>query len=149
MFMSKKHKKTAWVSKTRIIEKPWGEERVWSGFTGVHGKSLFIRSGHKTSLKYNTSKNETLFLRQGSAIAIFGNEYSISDPNIDNRIEEQQMEEGDVLHVQSACPYRLIAIEDCEFIEIGDSLTSSAVRIEDDYGRCDTDDNTYEGKNDN
>ena len=139
MFMSKKHKKTAWVSTTTIAEKPWGEERVWSGFTGVHGKSLFIMSGHKTSFKYNTAKNETLFLRRGSAVAIFGNEYSISDPGIDNPIEERQMEEGDVLHVQSGCPYRLIALEDCEFIEVGDSLNSTAIRIEDDYGRCDPD----------
>ena len=49
------------------------------------------------------------------------------------------MEEGDVLHVQSGCPYRLIALEDCEFIEVGDSLNSTAIRIEDDYGRCDPD----------
>jgi len=137
MFMSKKHKKTAWVSKTRIIEKPWGEERTWSGFTGVHGKSLFIRAGHKTSFKYNTAKNETLFLRRGQAMAIFGNEYSVVEPGGDNPIEERQMKEGDVLHVQSGCPYRLIALEDCEFIEVGDCLSSTVVRLEDDYGRCD------------
>jgi len=136
MFMSKKHKKTAWVSQTKTIEKPWGQERVWSGFTGVHGKTLFIKAGHKTSFKYNTTKNETLFLRKGTAIAIFGNEYAISEPGIDNPIEERQMEEGDVLHVQSCCPYRLIAIEDCEFIEVGNNLNSMAVRFEDDYGRC-------------
>ena len=51
MFMSRKHKKTAWVSKTRTIEKPWGKERVWSGFTGVHGKTLFIKAGSRTSFK--------------------------------------------------------------------------------------------------
>ena len=144
MFMSKKHKKTAWVSTTRITKKPWGEERVWSGFTGVHGKTLFIRSGHKTSFKYNNSKNETLFLRKGSAIAIFGNEYSIREPGPANPILEQNMKEGDVLHVQSGCPYRLVALEDCEFIEVGDSLSSRAIRIEDDYGRCEPKEDTLE-----
>ena len=146
MFMSRKHKKTAWVSKTRTIEKPWGKERVWSGFTGVHGKTLFIKAGSRTSFKYNTSKNETLFLRAGKATAVFGNEYSISDPGFDNPIQEEVMTEGDVLHVQSGCPYRLVAIEDCEFIEIGDCLSSRAVRIEDDYGRCDADDQDAEEK---
>ena len=138
MFMSKKHKKTAWVSSTRKIQKPWGEERVWSGFTGVHGKTLFIMAGHKTSFKYNTTKNETLFLRKGNALAIFGIEYSLREPGYDNPIEEKMMSEGDVLHVQSCCPYRLVAIDDCEFIEVGDNLSSTSVRIEDDYGRCDT-----------
>jgi len=138
MFMSKKHKKSAWTSTSRVTKKPWGEERVWSGFTGVHGKSLFIMSGHKTSFKYNTSKNETLFLRKGRVTAIFGNEFSISEPGLANPIEEKIMEAGDVLHVQSGCPYRLIALEDCELIEVGDSLNSRAVRIEDDYGRCES-----------
>ncbi len=104
MFMSKKHKKTAWVSRTRTTQKPWGQERVWSGFTGVHGKTLFIRAGHKTSFKYNTTKNETLFLRKGRATAVFGNEYSIREPHQDNAIKEQVMEEGDVLNVQGNWP---------------------------------------------
>jgi mannose-6-phosphate isomerase-like protein (cupin superfamily) len=137
MFMSRKHKKSAWVTKSNTVEKPWGHEVVWSGFTGIHAKTLHIKAGCRTSFKYNTQKNETLFLRKGSALATFGNEYSLSDPGPENPIEEREMKEGDVLHVQSCCPYRIEAIEDCEIIEVGNSLTSLSVRIEDDFGRCD------------
>ena len=136
MLMSRKHKKTAWVSKGNTVEKPWGHEIVWSGFTGVHGKTLYIRKGERTSFKYNTQKNETLFLLKGKALATFGNEYSLTEPGPSNPIEQKEMTEGDVLHVQSGCPYRIEAIEDCEIVEVGDSLRSNSVRVEDDYGRC-------------
>jgi hypothetical protein len=134
--MSRKHKKTAWVGKGNSVEKPWGHEVIWSGFTGVHGKTLYIRKGCKTSFKYNTQKNETLFLVRGRAMATFGNEYSLKEPGLDNPIEQREMNEGAVLHVQSGCPYRIEALEDCEIVEVGDNLRSECVRIEDDYGRC-------------
>ena len=137
MFMSRKHKKTAWVTKGTSVEKPWGQEIAWSGFTGVHGKTLLINAGFRTSFKYNTQKNETLFLLKGRALATFGNEYSLKEPGDLNPIQTQEMSAGDVLHVQSGCPYRIEALEDCEIIEVGDNLRSNCVRIEDDYGRCD------------
>ena len=138
MFMSRKHKKTAWVAKSSRVEKPWGYEIVWSGFTGVHGKTLHIREGCRTSFKYNTQKNETLLVVKGRVLATFGNEYSLKEPGSANPIEEQEIGPGGVLHVQSGCPYRIKALEDCQIIEVGDNLRSNCVRIEDDFGRCDT-----------
>ena len=135
MLMSRKHKKDAWIASTRKVEKPWGHEIVWSGFSGVHGKTLYIREGCRTSFKYNAMKNETLFLRKGKAKATFGNEYSVREPGPANPLTDHEMNEGDVLHVQSGCPYRIEAIEDCEIIEVGDNLGSKTIRIEDDYKR--------------
>ncbi|MDB4337512.1 hypothetical protein OAA09_00680 [bacterium] len=136
--MSRKHKKTSWMGTVNKVEKPWGHEVVWSGFSGVHGKSLYIKAGCRTSFKYNAHKNETLFLRKGKALATFGNEYSLREPGPGNPIQQKEMITGDVLHVQSGCPYRIEAIEDCEIIEVGDNLSSKAIRIEDDYERCTT-----------
>jgi len=134
-YNEKKHAKSAWVSHANdIVEKPWGFETRWSGFSGVHGKTLFIRAGERTSFKYNQSKTEVLMLRSGSAEAFFGNELSLDDP-IGNPMKTEQMKEGDTLLVQSGCPYRVSAIENCEIFEIGDNASDHAVMLEDDYGR--------------
>ena len=133
----KKHVKSAWVSTSSrddIKEKPWGSETTWSGFAGIHGKTLFIRSGHRTSLKYHQLKSEVLMLRSGSAEVQFGDELSFTDP-VAHPIKTQVMAPGDILLVQSGSPYRITALEDCEIIEIGDNRGDGPVRIEDDYGR--------------
>lgn len=127
--------KTAWVSeRSREYQKPWGHEIIWTGFNGIHGKTLFIKAGHRTSLKYNIKKSEVLMVRSGKVEAIFGNEltlqYSKSNP-----FKTKILNEGDCLLVQSSCPYRIKAIIDSEIFEIGDCATDSPVRIEDDYGR--------------
>ena len=134
-YKDKKHAKSAWISKsTSIVEKPWGYETKWSGFSGIHGKTLFIRSGERTSLKYNQSKTEVLMLRSGSAKAFFGNELSLND-SVGNPMVTKIMKEGDTLLIQSGCPYRITAIENCEIFEIGDNASDRTVMIEDDYGR--------------
>ena len=45
------------------------------------------------------------------------------------------MEPGDALLVQSGCPYRIIALEDSEIIEIGNHSGDKPVRVVDDHGR--------------
>tara|TARA_B100000214_G_C23819974_1_gene559171 strand:- start:161 stop:580 length:420 start_codon:yes stop_codon:yes gene_type:complete len=133
-----KHLKSAWVSRKKTdskITKPWGYEIVWSGFSGVHGKSLFIESGKRTSLKYNKMKSEVLMVKSGKVRAEYGDELTISDPLV-HPMQTSILEPGDSLLVQSAAPYRITAIEDSEIIEIGNNLSDSPVRLEDDYGRC-------------
>jgi len=43
-----------------------------------------------------------------------------------------------ILNVQSECPYRLEALEDSQIVELGDWLDDKPYRIEDDYGRENT-----------
>jgi mannose-6-phosphate isomerase-like protein (cupin superfamily) len=133
----KKHLKSAWITRSsseRLRQKPWGTEQNWAGFHGIHGKTLFIRKGERTSLKYYPKKTEILFVRSGSVEVTFGNECSIEDP-VANPMMHQAMSEGDTLMVQSCCPYRISATTDSEIIEIGDSMSDQPVRLEDDYGR--------------
>ncbi len=131
-----KHVKSSWVKHgpRKPAQKPWGFEYVWAGFSGVHGKTLFIRKGHRTSFKYHKLKTEVLFLQKGQAEVTHGDEYSIADP-IDHPLKTTVMTPGSSLMVQSGCPYRIKALEDCEIIEIGDNSSDKPVRIEDDYGR--------------
>jgi len=72
--------KTSWVTKWDKREKPWGYEMVWSSFMSGHGKLLFLKKGHRTSLKFNTRKSESLLILSGSVTAHFGDELSIEHP---------------------------------------------------------------------
>ena len=132
----KKHKKSAWVSrgKSGIVEKPWGFEKIWTGFNGIHGKILFVEKGKKTSLKYHKIKAEVLYLTKGSIEVVFGNESSLTDPIV-NPLETEILFPGDTLLVQSSCPYRIIALEDSEIIEIGNHSSDKPIRVLDEYGR--------------
>ena len=134
----KKHLKSAWVTRSktdRVRIKPWGREENWAGFYGIHGKTLFINKGERTSLKYYTKKTEILFVRSGVVNVTFGNECSIEDP-VANPMMNETLVEGDTLMVQSSCPYRITAVDDSEIIEIGDHMSDKPIRLEDDYGRA-------------
>ena len=135
-YNSKKHVKSAWVSKrgSAEVQTLWGSEICWPGFGGVHAKSLFIKKGMRTSLKYYTIKSEVLFIRSGSIEVYFGNELSMSD-SVQHPFAKETLFEGDCLLVQSGSPYRILAIEDSEIVEIGNCMQDNPVRIEDDYGR--------------
>ena len=78
-----------------------------------------------------------MLLRTGHAEVTFGTELSLEDP-IGYPITTAEIFPGDCLMVQSGCPYRIKAIDDCEIIEIGNNLGDVPSRIEDDFGREDT-----------
>jgi len=139
-YETKKHVKSAWVSSAkndRIIEKPWGYEKSWAGFDGIHGKTLHIKEGERTSLKYHSLKSEVLFVRSGRAEVEFGDELSLTDP-VAHPFKKEIMVPGSCLLAQSGSPYRIKALTDCEIIEIGNHLSDKPIRIEDDYGRADS-----------
>ena len=129
-----KHSKSAWITKWKKEEKPWGTEMIWASFTAGHGKLLTLEQGKRTSLKYNPQKNESLIVLTGKVHAKFGDEHTIKD-DVGHPWQEEILEPGMTLNVQSGCPYRLTAMEDSQIIEIGNHLADKPVRIEDDYGR--------------
>jgi mannose-6-phosphate isomerase-like protein (cupin superfamily) len=137
---SKKHLKSAWVTRGKdcTITKPWGTEKAWSGFNGVHGKILFISKGKRTSLKYHKLKTEVLYLTSGNIKVLFGNESSFEDP-VANPLQEAILHPGDALLVQSCCPYRIIGLENSEIIEIGNYNSDKPIRVLDDYDRASED----------
>ena len=135
-YSSRKHLKTAWITRSRdlVTTKPWGKEKAWSGFGGVHGKILSVDKGKRTSLKFHKLKTEVLYLTSGKIEVLFGNECAFSDP-VANPLKVEILEPGDALLVQSCCPYRIIALEDSEIIEIGNHSGDKPVRVVDDHGR--------------
>ena len=131
-----KHLKSSWKSRSTMSEKPWGREISWTGHPSIHGKILYIEAGHRTSFKYYSLKAESLYLLRGKAKITYGTEISLSDP-VYAPMKTDIFIAGECLLVQSGCPYRIEAVEDCEIIEIGNHLSDNPIRLEDDYGQSD------------
>ena len=56
-----KNYKTSWLSSGATREEmPWGFSIKWSGFNGMHAKTLYMLAGERTSFKYHRRKNEVL-----------------------------------------------------------------------------------------
>ena len=131
---SPKHVKTCWIAPSHITEKPWGEERTWHALGSVKGKILYIKEGHRNSLKVNRLKEECLFVLKGKIEVEYGSELSFEDP-IMHPFKTEELSYGEILNVQSMCPYRIRALTDAQVVEIGHGPVADFIRIEDDYGR--------------
>jgi len=135
LMKSIKHIKSCWVSRSRIQHKPWGSETVWAAHNSVGGKILNIRESERTSLKFNTLKDECLFVLSGMIEVQFGNQQTLEDL-VQHPFQYVVLNSGESLSVQSGCPYRITAVEDSQVIEISEErFNSKTIRIEDDYGR--------------
>ena len=114
--------KSIWVTKSTGISKPWGNEQAWStgGSSRIKGKILYINKGHRTSLKYNQNKDETLFVLSGRLLLT----------HADEKFESHKT-------FKSCYVYRVKAMADSVIVEIGfgGNGSSNSVRFHDDYGR--------------
>lgn len=128
------NKKTAWKGKSNEIKKPWGSVISWSALKTVGGKIIKIEKNHRTSLKYNTLKDEALFIISGKVIVSTWD----SVRKIDNTPEMRYpLTQGDTFNIQSEVPFRITAIEDSYIVEISNGKNNQIVRLKDDYGRID------------
>ena len=131
---SYKPDKAAWRGRSMTTKKPWGEETSWSALPSIVGKVLSIKEGHRTSLKYNTYKDEVFYVKTGTVEFLHADEEWLHYRNAD-AVKKQVLNEGDSMVVQSHCIYRLKALSNCEVIEIGNRPDQAPVRLHDDYGR--------------
>ena len=123
----------SWTGRAVKHDKPWGHEYVWSGV--FKGKEIHIKANHRTSLKFNTHKDELLYVQSGEVFVEYADEGHFSSPN-KHPAKSATLKPGGLLNVQAGCPYRLSAIEDSVVFEIGDArFGDTRVLIEDDYGR--------------
>jgi mannose-6-phosphate isomerase-like protein (cupin superfamily) len=126
--------KSAWKGSGAEIEKPWGSVISWSAIQSIGGKIIKINKGERTSLKYNSIKDEVLFVISGSVIV---STWSIRK-NPDQSPElRSPLSPGDTFNIQSEIPFRLTALEDSYIVEISNGKNNQIVRFEDDYGRAD------------
>ena len=109
------------------VEKPWGHEMIWAVTDRYVGKVLHIKAGHKLSLQYHKTKDETEMVWAGRMH--FEHFAEGQTPQI------KDMGPGDAFHVTPLLRHRMIAVEDTDVFEVSTTELDDVVRLEDAYGR--------------
>ncbi len=110
------------------VEKPWGYELLFSPPDRPYaGKLLHLHAGKRISLQYHDEKHETIVLLRGRA--------RLQADNADGVLETIEMEPAKGYSNVPGQRHRLIAIDDCDFIEASTPELGTTYRLEDDAGR--------------
>ncbi len=111
----------------RRVEKLWGHE-LWWGFTDRYvGKVLHVEAGHRLSLQYHERKDETIHLWSGELVLVLDE---------GDGLREHRMQPGDSYHIRPRVKHRMIAVTDCDVLEVSTPEVEDVVRLEDSYGRA-------------
>jgi mannose-6-phosphate isomerase-like protein (cupin superfamily) len=113
------------VSKSNIVEKPWGFENRWAINEKYLGKILHINRGHRLSLQYHNVKDETIYVLSGVLSLHLGDDVVT-------------LMEGESFHIKPGVVHRFEAPKhgtDVVLIEVSTPEIDDVVRLEDDYRR--------------
>ena len=111
------------------VEKPWGHELIWAHTERYVGKVLHIKAGHALSLQYHRIKDETIHVWSGQLLFQSGEGEALA---------ERTLGPGQSLHISPLQRHRMIAITDCDVLEVSTPELDDVVRLEDRYGRSGT-----------
>ena len=115
------------VSAGSEVTKPWGSEFIWAVTDDYAGKILSINAGHKLSLQYHESKDETILVLEGRLRLHTGaSESSLTTADLGP---------GEYSHIPPRLVHRFEAIVDTKLIEVSTAQLDDVVRLADDYGR--------------
>ncbi len=110
------------------VDKPWGYEIVFTPPGKPYtGKVLHVAAGKRISLQYHDQKQETIMLLHGAGILLCDDDKG--------ELQEIRMEPGRGYSNIPGQRHRLIAVEDCDFIEASTPETGTTYRLQDDSGR--------------
>ncbi len=112
--------------KGRTVEKPWGHELIWAQTDRYVGKVLHIRKGESLSYQYHKIKDETVYLLRGSMEL---------ETEVDGIRVKFPLAPGDCAHIPPGTRHRMLALEDCDILEVSTPELDDVVRLEDRYGR--------------
>jgi quercetin dioxygenase-like cupin family protein len=113
----------------KIVEKPWGHEIIWAHTDRYVGKILHIQKGECLSYQYHAVKDETIRVLSGVLEM---------DVERDGEREKLRLAPGESLHIVPRMKHRMIAVEDCDVLEVSTPELDDVVRLEDRYGRADS-----------
>lgn len=111
----------------RRVEKPWGHE-IWFAHTDRYaGKLLYVYAGHRLSVQYHETKDESSYLLSGRLLLSTGN-----DPD---RLDVAEIASGAVWRNEPGEIHTIEAIEDAVVVEVSTPELDDVVRLSDRYGR--------------
>lgn len=109
------------------VEKPWGHELWWAVTDRYVGKILHVKAGHQLSLQYHVEKTETIHLQRGEMLLVIDE---------GEGLVEKRMLPGQSQHIPAGTRHRMVAISDCDILEVSTPELDDVVRLEDAYGRA-------------
>jgi len=109
------------------VEKPWGYELWWALTDAYAGKILHIEAGHRLSLQFHESKDESAYVLSGRLLLIKG--------PAEDRLTTVELGPGDAWRNVPGEVHTLEAIDDCEVLEVSTPELDDVVRLSDSYGR--------------
>ena len=112
----------------KIVDKPWGYEIIWAHTDRYVGKVLHINKGESLSYQYHRVKDETIRLLSGVLEM---------DIELNGKKDKLRLVPGEGLHIVPGMKHRMIAVEDCDVLEVSTPELDDVVRLEDRYGRAD------------
>jgi mannose-6-phosphate isomerase-like protein (cupin superfamily) len=112
------------------VPKPWGHETIWAQSDQYVGKILHINAGQELSVQYHKKKDETVHLLSGEIV------YRVkSDADL---LEDVQLKLGESFRITPGTVHQMVALTDCDVLEVSTPELDDVVRLSDKYGRTGT-----------
>lgn len=112
----------------RIVDKPWGREKIWAETDKYVGKFLRIDAGQKLSRQYHVVKEETIYVLEGTLYLEIG---------AGAEITTHVLYSGDSFHINPGTVHRFCAssLDAVKLVEVSTPQLDDIVRLEDIYDR--------------
>src|SRR5688572_27683430 len=108
------------------VAKPWGHETIWAQSDLYVGKILHINAGHELSVQYHNKKDETVHLLSGEIA------YRVKNGDV---LEDVQLKVGESFRITPGTIHQMVALTDCDILEVSTPELDDVVRLSDKYGR--------------
>ena len=109
-----------------VVNKPWGYERIWARTDRYVGKVLHINAGEELSLQYHNKKDETVHLLSGELV------YRVK---LREELEDVKLKTGESFRITPGTVHQMLAVTDCDVLEVSTPEIDDVVRLKDRYGR--------------
>ena len=110
------------------VPKPWGHETIWARSDRYAGKILHINAGHELSVQYHNRKDETVYLLSGEIV------YRVQREG-DDVLDDMHLKVGESFRITPGTIHQMIALTDCDVLEVSTPEIDDVVRLSDKYGR--------------
>jgi mannose-6-phosphate isomerase len=108
------------------VPKPWGHETIWAHSDRYVGKILHINAGHELSVQYHNKKDETVHLLSGEI------SYRVKTNEL---LEDMRLRVGESFRITPGTVHQMVALTDCDVLEVSTPELDDVVRLSDKYGR--------------
>jgi len=116
--------------RVETVAKPWGHEKVWARSDRYVGKIIHINAGHELSVQFHNKKDETIHLLSGEIV------YRVQrDPSDQNQLDDVRLQIGESFRIAPGTVHQMVAVTDCDVLEVSTPETDDVVRLSDRYGR--------------